>query len=121
MSLKCRNDGCKYEVFNMMSLLGHNGRCGRSGVQSEHGANRVMRDESGEVSELPLMQATERDHLVEEIHVDLKKLVEETNEQLDDQSIEVVVNDKMQKHLDIVHDLKLLEKKVGTKLVNKQL
>lgn len=43
------------------------------------------------------MQVTESDHVVEEIGVDVKKKVQETNDEPNEQVIKLLVSDKIQK------------------------
>lgn len=95
MSFKCRNDASKYEGFNMMNVLKHTDRYGRNGGQWQHRTSRDMWDGIGEFSDLPEMQVTDSYHVVEKIYVAVKKMVQETNEELDEHGINTAVNYKI--------------------------
>lgn len=79
-----------------MSFLGHMGRYGKVGGQSEHRASRKMRDEIRGASYVLCMKVTNIEHILEEIDVGLKKNIEEPNDELDDQVIKALRSYKIQ-------------------------
>lgn len=95
------------------------GRFGSHGGQSEDRPTRDMWDEISDDYEVTSIQVTDSDHVVEEIGEDVKKMIQETNEEIDGQGIKLLVSENIQKYLDILEELKMPEKKDGTKVTDK--
>lgn len=94
-SFKCHNEVWHYKEFGMLSLSGHMVLFERDGGQWEHRVSKDVRIETGYSSEQPFMQIADSNHVVDEINFAVKNMVEETNEQLDEQGSNVVMNEQI--------------------------